>query len=59
VTLKEYAVNYMRNETQSFEYCQDVIRSFEKLARGMIADLPTGIEKGSLEQILSAMLSIE
>lgn len=59
VTLKEYAVNYMRNETHSFQYCEDVIKSFEKLARGMIADLPAGIETGSLEQILSAMLNIE
>ena len=59
VTLKEYAVNYMRNETHSFQYCEDVIKSFEKLARGMIADLPAGIETGSLEQILSAMLNIK
>lgn len=59
MTLKEYAVNYMRNETKSFDYCQEVIQSFEKLARSMITELPSEIEKNSLELILSAMLSIE
>ena len=61
VTLKEYAVNYMRTETNSFEYCQKVIKSFEELARSMIQDLSTGpddINTESLEMILTAMLSI-
>lgn len=62
VTLKEYAVNYMRVQTKSFEYCQDVIKSFEKLARTMIKELstdnPHGLQTTSLETILTAIISI-
>lgn len=62
VILKEYAVNYMRNETNSFEYCQTVIKSFEELARNMIQGLeagPDSVDATSLKIILTAMLSID
>lgn len=63
VTLKEYAVNYMRTKTKSFEYCENVLRDFEKLARREIARLvdqgPPGISTTALEMILTAMLNID
>lgn len=61
VTLKEYAVNYMRTQTNSFAYCKTVIKSFDGLARAEIARLRNGsdaIETEQLEMILSVILSI-
>lgn len=62
VTLKEYAVNYMRTQTNSFEYTIKVIKSFEELAHAEFKKLSTGpdaIDTTSLEMILSAMLNIQ
>lgn len=58
VTLKEYAVSYMRQETDSFGYCERKLKEFEAVAKEMIVQLEVEGKK-ALEIILEAMLKIE
>lgn len=59
ISLKQYAVTYMRDVTLSFKHCKDEIAKYEIQARQLIAEIGQNHDTSKLKTILSLILSVK
>jgi hypothetical protein len=56
VSLKEYAVSYMRDVTKSFDAAKEVIAKYENMSREMINELSRSYDTAMLDAAVTKLL---